>query len=203
MELNMLKSKTTCIKTSLLMALFGLMTSNAFCGGTITGTIQTDLQKYKKGAVVYLSGVKGPVRPQQKSIDQENLTFVPKVTTIPVGSTILFTNHDKIYHNIHSSSEAKQFNVDTYDAQSRSVTFDKPGPVHLLCNVHSEMTGWVVVTDNQYAAVSEHDGRFTIPDVPAGTYEIAVWSEKLKHNAHTTVTVADGKTSSVDINLDL
>ena len=199
----MRKSKTTCIKTLLLMPLFGLISSTAFCGGTITGKIQTDLQKYQKGAVVYLVGVKEPVKLQQKLIDQENLTFVPKVTTIPVGSTILFTNHDKIYHNIHSTSEAKQFNVDTYDAQPKSVTFDKPGAVHVLCNVHSEMSAWVVVTDNQYAAVSEHDGRFTIPDVPAGTYEIAVWSEKLKHNAHTTVTVADGKTASVDINLDL
>ena len=199
----MLRSKSTSIKTLLLIALFGLITPNAFCGGTSTGKIITDLLKYNEGAVVYLVGVKDPVKPQLKSIDQENLTFVPKVTTISVGSSILFTNHDKIYHNIHSTSAAKQFNLDTYDAQSKSVTFDKAGAVHVLCNVHPEMTAWVIVTDNQYAALSEHDGRFTIADVPAGTYEIAVWSEKLKQNGRTTVTVADGKTASVDIKMDL
>jgi len=59
------------------------------------------------------------------------------------------------------------------------------------------MTGFVVVTNNKYAAVTEHDGKFTIPNVPAGTYEIGVWSEKLKAEGKTTVTVAEGETAPV------
>ena len=179
------------------------MTSNAFCSGNITGKIDTSILKYKGDAVVYLLGVKGVIKPQQKSIDQANLTFVPKVTTIPVGSTVLFTNTDKIYHNINSRSLARQLNVDMQDQQPKSVIFDKPGEVHLLCSVHPEMAAWVVVTKNQYAAVTEHDGKFTIPNVPAGTYEIAAWSEHLKQNIKQTVTVADGKTASVDIKMDI
>jgi plastocyanin len=201
MELNMFNSITKIIKAALLMTSFGFIASDAFCSGTITGSIDTDLQKYTGNAVVYLMNVKGPVVPQHKSIDQENLTFIPKVTTIPVGSTIGFTNNDKIYHNIHSVSAAKQFNLDTYDPRPKSVTFDKPGVVHLLCNVHSEMSGWVVVTENQYAAVTEHDGKFTIPNVPAGTYEITAWSEMLKPQGRTMVTVADGATAPVVIKL--
>ena len=117
---------------------------------------------------------------------------------ISAGSTVVFTNHDNIYHNINSKSPANLFSIDTYDPGTpHPVTFEKSGEVQLLCKVHPEMSGWVIVTDNQYAAVTEHDGKFSISDIPEGTYEIAVWSEKLKLQNKTTVTVAEGKTTSV------
>lgn len=187
------------IRTAVLMTSFGFITSNAFCGvGRITGTIDTDLPKYKGDAVVFLKHVKGPVVPQQISVDQRNFTFIPKVTAVPVGSTVVFTNNDKIYHNINSRSAAKKFSLDTYDPGApKPITFDRIGAVQLLCNVHPEMSGWVIVTDNQYAAVTEHDGKFSIANVPAGKYEIAFWSEKLKLKNRQTVTVADGETTPV------
>jgi plastocyanin len=198
----MLKMSTAFFKSALLMTGFALMASEAFCNGTVTGSIVTDLDKNKEDAVVYLKGVKGAVVPQKVTIEQHHLTFIPKVTTIPAGSTVEFTNHDKIYHNVFSVSEAKKFNLDTYDpGKPKQVTFDKPGVVSLLCNVHPEMSAWVVVTDNSYAAVSDKAGNFIITDVPAGTYEITSWSEKLKPQGVTTVTVSDGNTARVDIKL--
>jgi len=197
----MMNSKSRFIKTALLMLSFGFTTSNAFSNGTITGMVETNVSKYKKDTVIYLVGVKSTIVPQHKSIDQENLTFVPKITTIPVGSTIRFKNNDKIYHNINSPSGAKQFDLNTYDHQSKSVTFDKPGVVPLLCKVHAEMSGWVIVTDNQYATVTEHDGKFTIANVPAGVYEITAWNEKLKPQGKTMVTVAEGTTDPVVIKM--
>jgi hypothetical protein len=74
------------------------------------------------------------------------------------------------------------------------MTFDKPGVVHLLCKVHPEMSGWIIITENNYAAVTEHDGKFTISNVPAGTYEIATWSEHLKPQGKVTVTIVEGQT---------
>ncbi|MCX6179740.1 MAG: carboxypeptidase regulatory-like domain-containing protein [Chlorobiales bacterium] len=196
------KRTTRFIKTAVLLTSFGFITSNAFCGGTITGKIETNMSKYKGDAVVYLVDVKGPVVPQHKSIDQRCLTFIPKVTTIPVGSTVDITNNDKVYHNVNSTSPSKKFNIDTYDPGTpKPITFDRPGVVHLLCKTHSEMGGWVIITNNQYAAVTEHDGKFSIPDVPAGTYEIATWSEKLKQTGRTTVTIDEGKTVPVVIKL--
>jgi len=181
-----MKSTSKFLKTALLMTGFGLMASNAFCGGTITGTVDASNPKYKGDAVVYLLGVKGPVATKQAVVDQKSLVFVPHVTAV---------------HNIFSASAAKKFNLGTYNpGMSKPVTFDKPGAVNLLCNVHSEMSGWVVVTENQYAAVSEHDGKFTISNVPAGTYKITAWSEKLKATEGT-VTVADGKTATVTVKL--
>ncbi len=201
MEQKMVTCKTKFLKTALLMTSFGFIASNAFCGGTITGTVDASIPKYKGDAVVYLLGVKGPVTPQHASVDQKSLVFVPHVTAVPVGSTVDFKNDDKVNHNIFSASAAKKFNLGTYNpGMSKPVTFDKPGAINLLCNVHSEMSAWVVVTENQYAAVSEHDGKFTINNVPAGTYKITAWSEKLKAQ-ETSVTVADGKTATVAIKL--
>jgi len=194
----MIKSTLRFIKTALMMASFGFITTNAFCNGTITGTIDTNMPKYKGDAVVYLSGVKGPVVHEHKTIEQQSLTFVPKVTTIPVGSSIVFTNNDKLNSGITSYSPAKKFNVDKLDSGvSKRLTFDKSGVVQLLSKPHAEMTGWVIVTNNQYAAVTEHDGKFTIPNVPAGTYEISAWSEKLKPQGKTIVKVSEGKTAPV------
>ena len=198
----MVESAPWFIKTALFITSFGFITSNAYCNGTIFGTIETDLVKYKGDAVVYLVDVNEPVIPQHKTIDQKSLTFVPKVTTIPVGSTVDFTNNDRVYHNVNSTSESKKFSLDTYDpGVPKPITFNKPGVVHLLCKVHPEMSGWVVVTENQYAAVTEHDGKFTISNVPAGTYHIATWNEKLKVKGQTTVTVAEGQTVPVVIKL--
>ena len=198
----MVNSTRRFLKTALIITSFGFITTNAYCNGTITGTIETDLTKYKGDTVVYLKVVKGDVIPKHTSIDQKSLTFVPKVTTIPVGSIVDFTNNDKVYHNINSTSESNKFNLDSYDpGVPRPITFNKPGVIHLLCKVHPEMSGWVIVTENPYAAVSEHDGKFIIPEVPAGTYEIVTWNEKLKLKDKATVTVEEGKTVPVIIKL--
>jgi len=198
----MLKCKSKLVRTAVLIASFGFISANAFCAGTITGKVNTTIPKYAGDAVVYLVGVNGPVVPQHAVVDQKSLVFVPHVTAIPVGSTVDFKNNDKVNHNIFSSSAAKKFNLGTYNpGMSKPVTFEKPGAINLLCNVHSEMSAWVIVTENQYAAVTGTDGSFTIKNVPAGTYEITAWSEKLKPQGKTMVTVADGQTANVALKL--
>jgi len=198
----MFKCKSKFMKTALFMTTFGFISANAFCAGTVTGKVDASIPKYAGDAVVYLVGVKGAVVPGHAVVDQKSLVFVPHVTTVPVGSTVDFKNNDKVNHNIFSASPAKKFNLGTYNpGMSKPVTFDKAGVVNLLCNVHSEMSGWVIVTENQYAAVTDHDGHFTIKNVPAGTYEITGWSEKLKPQGKTTVTVTDGGTATVDLKM--
>lgn len=197
-----MKIKSTLLKTALLVAGFGVLSSNAFCAGTVTGTVDATMVKYKKDAVVYLKGVKGPVTPKRGTVDQKNLAFVPHVLAVPVGSTVDFKNNDKVNHNIFSADVCKKFNLGTYNpGMSKPVVFDKACVVNLLCNVHSEMSGYVVVVDSDYYAVTDATGKFTITGVPAGTYEVAAWSEKLKPAAKTMVTVADGGTATVAVKL--
>ena len=184
------------------MISLGLITPDAFCGGTVTGTIDTNLIKYKGEAVVYLKDVKGPVVPQRASIQMRNLTFTPKITVLPLGSTIDFTSYDQIYHNIFSISPAKKFRIDSMDTGiSKSVTFDSSGVVQLLCSCHPEMIGWAIVGKNPNTALINNDGKFSISNVPVGTYDIAVWNNQRKLQSRATVTVAEGKTSPIGLKI--
>lgn len=81
------------------------------------------------------------------------------------------------------------------------MTFDQPCVVVLQCKAHPEMLGYVAVIDNSYFAVTEHDGRFTIKNVPPGTYMITAWSESLKPQGKTTVSVTAGQTTTATIRL--
>ncbi|NTU58690.1 MAG: methylamine utilization protein [Chlorobiaceae bacterium] len=193
--------KSGFLKTALMVAGLGFVSTNAFAG-TVTGTVDASNPKFKKDAVVYLKGVKGPLAPKKAVVDQKNLVFIPHVLAVPTGSTVDFKNSDKVNHNIFSADVCKKFNLGTYNpGMSKAVVFDKPCIVNLLCNVHSEMSGYVVVVDSNYSAVTGADGKFTISNVPAGTYEITAWSEKLKPVGTTTVTVADAGTATAAIKL--
>jgi plastocyanin len=200
MEFDMLKIKSKSLKTALLVSCLGFISSNAFCAGTVSGTVDAAMPKYKKDTVVYLKGLKAA--PQKAVMDQKNLVFVPHVLAVPPGSTVDFINSDKVNHNIFSADACKKFNLGTYNpGMSKSVMFDKPCVVNLLCNVHSEMSAYVVVTENPYFSVTGADGKFTIKNVPAGTYEITAWNEKLKPQGKTMVTVAEGQVASVALKM--
>lgn len=197
-----MKMKSGLLKTAIIAAGLGFVSTNAFCAGTVTGSVDVAVPKYKKDVVVYLKGVKGPLTPKKAEVDQKNLVFIPHVLVVPTGSSVDFKNSDKVNHNIFSADVCKKFNLGTYNpGMSKSVVFDKPCVVNLLCNVHSEMSGFVVVVDSNYSAVTSADGKFTISNVPAGTYEITAWSEKLKPAGKTTVTVADGGIATAAIKL--
>ena len=75
--------------------------------------------------------------------------------------------------------------------------FDKSCEVPLLCNVHAEMSAYVVVFDNPYFAVTAKDGSFKIENVPPGTYKLKTWHEKLK-SVEQEVKVEGGKTVEAD-----
>jgi plastocyanin len=200
--MNIDNLKKRLLKPAVLVAGIGLISTNAFSAGTVTGSIDAAAPKFKKDVVVYLVGGKGPVVPKKGEVDQKNLMFIPRVLAVPVGSTVSFKNSDKVNHNIFSADVCKKFNLGTYNpGMARDVTFDKPCVVNLLCNVHSEMSGYVVAVNSNYYDVTGADGKFSIAGVPAGTYEVVAWSEKLKPAAKTTVTVADGQTASVDVKM--
>jgi plastocyanin len=200
MKIDNLKKRL--LTPALLVAGLGLISSNAFAVGTVTGSIDTAVAKYKKDSVVYLVGGRTPVTPKRGEVDQKNLMFIPRVLAVPVGSTVAFKNSDKVNHNIFSADVCKKFNLGTYNpGMSRDVVFDRPCVVNLLCNVHSEMSGYVVAVNSNYYDVTGADGKFSIGNVPAGTYEVVAWSEKLKPQGKTMVTVADGQTATVSVKM--
>jgi plastocyanin len=114
-------------------------------------------------AVIYLEGGQKAVPLPHAMVDQRNKTFVPHVSVVTVGTTVRFPNDDTVFHNVFAYFQAKRFDLGIYPrGASKSETFDKPGLVALLCNIHSNMSAYIVVVDTPYYAVSDSSGRFLI-----------------------------------------
>ena len=78
-------------------------------------------------------------------------------------------------------SESKPFDLDLYKGNppEKRVRFDKPGRVDVFCSIHSQMSCVVLVLENPYFALTDAKGRYTIPQVPPGTYKLKAWYERL------------------------
>jgi plastocyanin len=109
---------------------------------------------------------------------QKNKTFTPHVLVITVGSEVDFPNKDPFFHNAFSLFEGKRFDLGLYESGSTRVSrFDRPGISYLFCNIHPEMSAVIIALDTPYYGTSNAAGEITIPNVPAGRYNLHVWSE--------------------------
>ena len=111
-------------------------------------------------------------------MDQKNAHFVPRIVVVPEGGRVRFLNSDPMFHNVFSLSPIKKFDLGRYPrGNSKLVTFEHPGVVQVFCDIHAEMIGFVVVVDGLHYAVLDAEGHYRIPDVPPGSYDVAVWAE--------------------------
>jgi plastocyanin len=124
----------------------------------------------------------GPVRfPWPNIIRQQNLSFQPHVLIVPVGAAVTFPNMDKVRHHVYSFSKPKKFELKLYGQEdARTVTFDKPGVVALGCNIHDQMSGFIVAVSTPYAAKTDANGHVSIPGVPAGAATLKLWSPQVR-----------------------
>jgi plastocyanin len=111
-------------------------------------------------------------------LQQRNKRFEPSLLVVPVGSVVDFPNYDPWFHNVFSLYQGKRFDLGLYQAGTKkSVSFDRIGPSYLFCNIHSEMTGVVLVVDSDFFGVTEKNGRYSIHGVAPGRYVLHVWYE--------------------------
>ncbi len=148
------------------------------------------------GTVLWLKRVDGTTpqpRPSRgKTITQKGKKFLPKVLAIPVGSTVYFRNDDEVYHNVFSLSHPNEFDLGLYQkGVSRYKTFNSPGPVNLLCNIHSSMAAYIYVVDSPYYAQADRRGNFAIRGVPPGRYMLRAWHETSLDPTDQQITVKD------------
>jgi plastocyanin len=155
----------------------------------------------KGASVVYVDAIAGqtfPAPTKSYVMDQKQLLFVPHMVVVQVGTTVEFQNNDKVAHNIFwpaiSGNKKLGHGMGTWPSgQKGRFKFDTSGIVPLLCNVHSEMSGFVVVAPTPYFAETDADGNFKIADVPAGSYTVVAWHEGTKTQSKP-VTVGDDVT---------
>lgn len=115
---------------------------------------------------------------------QAGKQFVPKVLVVPVGTSVQFPNRDSVRHHVYSFSPAKPFEIKLYTGSAASpVVFDKTGIAVLGCNIHDNMTAWVIVVDTPYYGRTAEPGKVVLANVPAGSYSLRVWHPGLAPGA--------------------
>ncbi|MEO7274418.1 MAG: hypothetical protein ABIX28_02895 [Vicinamibacterales bacterium] len=137
------------------------------------------------------------------SIVQRDESFEPRVVAITRGSTVDVPNADPFFHNVFSLSSGAAFDLGQYKrGDSRTRVFTHAGLVKVYCHVHSQMSASILVLDNDYFTRPQADGRFTLEDVPAGTFRVSAWQERLGETV-TSVVVKPGLTTHLEFNLPL
>jgi plastocyanin len=144
-----------------------------------------------------------PTPSEPVEMNQNGCQYQPHVMGVMVGQTFRVLNSDGLLHNVHSLpkvnrpfNKAMPANVKTAD-----YTFDKPeATFKVKCDVHPWMGAFITVMDHPFFDVTGTDGAFEIKDLPAGTYEIEIWHEKLGTQTQS-VTVADSGSQSVDFSM--
>lgn len=205
---------------------------NTLFGGTITGKVKAqgrpeakedveagkyENSKYKflerinydqlSDFIVYVdqpsSGKSYPPSGPVQVVIQKNATFRPHVIPVLVGTVVEWPNNDDIYHNVFSISDPKPFDLGFYKhSEVKRVTFDKPGRVDVFCSIHKKMSCIVLVLTNPFFAATDKDGKYEIRNVPAGTYHLRAWDERLPSQIKD-VTVTDTGSTVVDFVLSV
>jgi plastocyanin len=171
------------MKRNLLLAVIvtAMMPAMSFAG-TLEGKVSAGT------SVVYIEAVPGknfPSPAKSAEVSQLGLKFVPHVLVVQQGTTVDFQNDDSVQHNVFwpsiGGNKKDAHNMGTWPkGDKRSFKFDHPGVVPLLCSVHSEMSGYIVVSPTPYFAETDSAGNFKIDNVPDGKYTIVAWHEGSK-----------------------
>ncbi len=172
-----------------------------------------------QNVVVYVrvSGHKATPLKEKPILDQKDCRYLPHVLVVPTGTTVALTSDDPVAHNVNShatKNEAKNLLI-----SKKGIKFDykltKAEAIKLTCDVHSWMSGYIVVVDsNFYTVVGQKDekdkfihpdtyeesadtGKYKIEDVPAGRARVIAWHETLG-TANKTLTIPESGELTVD-----
>lgn len=187
--MRVIKMRLVLITTLTSFLLIGLLTITwAAMSGGIKGKVTAQGMKSPEGTVVYIDTIAGKTfDPPAKHavVDQKKLTFIPHIVPVLKGTTVDFLNSDPVGHNVYwpavAGNKKMTNNLGTWpQGVKKSFTFTNLGDVPLLCNVHPEMSGYIVVVPTPYFAVADKEGNYEITDVPPGHYTLKTWNEEAK-----------------------
>lgn len=157
-----------------------------------------------KNVMVYiekgLEGKKFPLPSEAVVLDQKGCMYSPHVWGAMAGQEVIIKNSDRTLHNVHSLSKVnREFNMAMPKiVRKKSKIFDVAEEMFKIkCDVHPWMTTFAGIFDHPFFSVSDDSGNFNIDNLPAGTYTIRAWHERLPAQTKT-ITIADGE----ELNLD-
>jgi plastocyanin len=182
-----------------LMVVVALLTALTLAASA--GTISGKVSGVTGESVVYVEAVAGktfPAPADKPVIDQKGLTFQPHIVAVQQGTTVEFLNSDKVAHNVFwisvGGNKKLTHNLGTWpQGEKKAFKFDNPGAVPLLCNVHPEMSAYIVVSPTPYFAVTDKSGTYKIDNVPDGSYSVTAWHEGAKNSSKPVTVAGEGK----------
>ena len=109
------------------------------------------------------------------ALDNKNCHFVPHITLVRTGQTLILKNSDPVGHNTNlgTFNQIIPAGGETPTKISRAEVL----PKSVTCNIHPFMKGYVVVQDHPYMAVSDEGGKVEIKNIPAGKHGFTIWHE--------------------------
>jgi len=172
-----------CVQVGLLGMALSLMAHAGALSGKVTGA--------PGESVVYVEAIAGKTFPApagQPVMAQRRLMFEPHILPVQQGSTVEFLNNDSVAHNVFwpsvGGNKKLGHNLGTWPQnEKRAFKFDTAGAVPLLCNVHPEMSGYIVVVPTPYFALTSPSGEYRIENLPDGGYNLTVWHEGIKNQS--------------------
>lgn len=178
--------------------------ASSAAAGELKGTVKATGMRSNADAVVYVDAIPGKTFPAPKEhakMNQIKLTFEPHVLPVLMGTTVDFTNDDAVLHNVFSPDKCcEKFNLGSWpQGQSRSYTFKNLCEATVLCHVHPEMEGFVIVLPTPWFAVTDKAGAYDIKDVPDGSYTVKVWHAKFKAQPGKPVKVAGATAADFEL----
>ena len=132
--------------------------------------------------VIFIDGIENPLEPDEETnlpkVSHAGKRYSPRVLPIQKNTVVDFYNDDNIYHNVFSVSRPKAFDLGVYpEGVSKLVKFDQAGLVKIYCNIHPNMISNILVLNNEFFALTNTDGSYSIPNLPDGEYTLRLWSE--------------------------
>jgi plastocyanin len=199
MSLSRIAAKVA-VTTSIALALAGMSWANE-----IKGKVSVQGIKSAENIAVYVDVIADKKFDPPKDhvvIDQRKMAFLAHVVAVQQGTTVEFLNSDPVGHNVYwpsiSGNKKLSHNLGTWPkGEKKPFQFNDLGTASLLCNVHPEMSGYIVVVPTPYFAVTDKDGNFEIKNVPAGKYTLKTWSEDGKPT--TQAVDLSGASATVDL----
>ncbi len=185
------------LRALLCAACTAFLTINGLAAPVDLRGIATVAGRAAANAVVWIDAPGAPRAAQGKVVlDQRSMTFSPQVLAVQVGTSVVFPNNDRVFHNVFSFHHGTVFDLGLYPVgSSKTVRFDKPGVSRIFCNIHPNMAAYIYVVDSPYFAVTDEAGAFSLTPPPAARYAYRAWrpgADELS-GVWTPAAAADGK----------
>jgi plastocyanin len=165
------------------------------------GARTTDLAN----AVVWLEsrggGGSAPNRANAQIV-MESREFIPHVRVVGVGSAVGFPNQDPFRHNVFSKAGPSEFDLGLYArGETKDARIERAGVYPVFCNIHAKMVAFIIAVPTSHVVQPSPDGRFAMPNVPAGMYTLHAWHDRGGEQTAEITVDANGK-SDVSVQLD-